>query len=395
MSLIKSYQQQLLDQAQYAYRHTPISAATQQAYWAVPRHLFVQRYREWGVRKWHEIRPENLKEHLATLYQDRPLILFGDDDDCIPSTISVPSFVLRMLDMLQLRPGQSVFELGAGSGWNAALMGQLVGPTGHVSSVEIIPEIAQAAASTIASLNQNNVSIIPGDGGEGYAPRAPYDRAIFTAGSYDLPRHFYDQIREDGLLLIVIKSEGGGDNLFLLRKKPDCFESLDAMTCSFVQLTGKYQLDLEPTQLEALPEWAELQHCEVFRMPFWWGGKGKEDFQWRTSGIRFFLSVSEPIFRTYKIEVGDNHSREEHYFGLWDQANHSLVLAKDDLLIAYGNTVAKEVLLQKTREWLDLGMPSAASFKLCVYPSGVPLTAHAGQWLVKRCESQFLWCLEN
>lgn len=359
----------------------------------MPRHLFVRRFRERGAREWHEVRPENLKEHLATLYQDRPLILFGDDDDCIPSTISAPSFVLRMLDMLQLRPGQSVFELGAGSGWNAALMGQLVGPTGQVYSLEIIPDIAQAAASTVASLNIKNVSIIPGDGGEGHPPGAPYDRAIFTAGSYDLPHHFYDQIKEDGLLLIVIKNEGGGDNLFLLRKKLNSFESLDAMTCGFVQLTGKYQLALEPTILEALPEWAELQYREVFRMPFWWGGKGKEDFQWRTSGIRFFLSVSEPTFRTYKTREGDNHSRDEHYFGLWDQASRSLVVAKDDLLVAYGSPVAKEVLLKKIREWVDLGMPSAASFKLRVYPSNAPLTAHSSQWVVKRCESQFLWCL--
>jgi protein-L-isoaspartate O-methyltransferase len=78
-----------------------------------------------------------------------------------------------MLDMLQLRAGQTVFELGAGSGWNAALMGQLVGPEGHVYSLELIREIAKTAAETIAMLGINNVSIIPGDGGEGYAVGAP------------------------------------------------------------------------------------------------------------------------------------------------------------------------------------------------------------------------------
>ena len=119
--------------------------------------------------------------------------------------------------------------------------------------------------------------IVAADGGEGYAAGAPYDRAIFTAGTYDLPHHFYEQMRDGGLLLVVIKNEGGGDNLFLLRKTENHFESLESMPCGFVQFRGKYQLDnLEPITVETLPEWTELQHKEIARMPFWWGGKGSE-----------------------------------------------------------------------------------------------------------------------
>src|SRR6185436_7698525 len=111
----------------------------------------------------------------------------------------------------QLQPGQRVFELGAGSGWNAALMGRLVGSAGQVYSLEIIPEVAQMARETIEQWEIKNVQILQGDGGDGYSAGAPYDRAIFTAGSYDLPRCFHEQIKVGGLLLIVIKSEGGGD----------------------------------------------------------------------------------------------------------------------------------------------------------------------------------------
>jgi protein-L-isoaspartate(D-aspartate) O-methyltransferase len=260
MDAIAKYQRQLLEQAQYLYYETPISAATQQAFLHLPRQVFIKRYRHWGTKVWHEVSEENLGEHLSTLYADRPLTLFGDDDDHIPSTISQPSFVLRMLDMLQLRPGHTVFELGAGSGWNAALMGHLVGPEGHVYSLEIIPEVAKLAAATVEALGIKNVSIIAADGGEGYAAGAPYDRAIFTAGAYDLPHHFYEQMKDGGLLLVVIKNEGGGDNLFLLRKTADHFESLESMPCGFVQLRGKDQISsLEPITVETLPEWMELQ----------------------------------------------------------------------------------------------------------------------------------------
>jgi protein-L-isoaspartate(D-aspartate) O-methyltransferase len=394
MDAVETYQQQLLDQAQHIYYETPLSDATQRAYFATPRHLFVPRYRVWGSHSWHEVRNDNLAEHLATLYNDRPLILFGDDDDTIPSTISQPSFVLRMLDMLQIQPGHTIFELGAGSGWNAALLGQLVGSGGHVYSLEIIPEVARTAAETIVLLGIQNVSIINADAGEGYSSGAPYDRAIFTAGTYDLPLHFYDQLKDGGLLLIVIKNEGGGDNLFLLRKHNDHFESLESQPCGFVQLTGKYRMErLEPIEIEQLPEWAELSQQEVARRRFWWGGKGKAGFLWQTMGIRSFLGITEPSFRAFKTAKDAQHTREEHYFGLWDQEAHSLVLALNDWLIAYGNTVAQERLLNTIQHWVELGMPSAASFDLQVYPLNADVMVGDKQWKVERNDSQFLWSL--
>lgn len=396
MESIEKYQKQLLEQAQYKYYENPISEATKKAYLETPRHLFVKHYREWAIKEWREVNEDNLEEHLAMLYADRALILFGDDDEDVPSTISQPSFVLRMLDMLQFEPGHKVFELGAGSGWNAALMGHLVGPEGRVYSLEIIPEVARKASTTIEALGIKNVSIIEADGGEGYASGGAYDRAIFTAGAYDLPHHFFEQMQDGGLLLIVIKNEGGGDNLFLLRKTGQYFGSIEAMPCGFVQMKGKYQMDsIEPIHLEILPEWSELKHKEINKRPFWWGGKGKEGFQWRTLGIRSFLGITEPFFRAFKIERTDKRLREEHYFGLWDQEKHSLVIAKDDFLISYGNSIAEERLMQNVKQWIELGMPSAASFELEVYPIDFQLTADENQWVVKRRESQFLWSLKT
>jgi len=394
MDLAAKYQQQLLEQARQTYRQTPISEATVKAYLATPRHLFVHRYRASSNKEWYEVDQENLQEHLATLYSDRPLTLFGDDDDNILSTISQPSFVLRMLDLLEFAPGQRVFELGTGSGWNAALIGQLVGPAGSVHSFEIIPEIGRRAAETVARLGIPNVKVVIGDGGDGYAAGGPYDRITFTAGTYDLPRQFYQQTKDGGLLLVVIKNEGGGDNLFLLRKVQDHFESTCSMPCGFVQLTGKYKVDsLDPIVLEAQPEWADLQRAEIARRPFWWGGKGREFFMWQTIGIRSFLGITESSFRAFKTQRTEPGVTEDHYFGLWDRAGGSLVLAKDDELVSYGNTEVTERLMRLLHKWMDLGMPTAASFGLHVYNSDQPVKARQNQWLVKRSQSQFLWSL--
>jgi hypothetical protein len=98
--------------------------------------------------------------------------------------------------------------------------------------------------------------------------------------------------------------------------------------------------------------------------------------------IRSFIGMAEPFFRAFKTEKATERSREEHYFGLWDQEQRSFVLSMDDWLIAYGSAVAKERLRQKIRPWVDLGMPSAASFALPVYPRDVPLIAGEHQWIV-------------
>jgi protein-L-isoaspartate(D-aspartate) O-methyltransferase len=396
MDAVTKYQRQLLDQARQIYNQTPISEPTAHAFLATPRHLFVRRYRERASTEWFHVDEGNLHEHAATLYADRPLILFGDDDDNVPSTISQPSFVLRMLDLLQVRPGQSVLELGAGSAWNAALLGQLVGSAGTVHSLEILPELAQHAAATIARLGITNVHILHGDGGDGYAAGAPYDRIIFTAGTYDLPREFYTQIKEGGLLLAVIKNAGGGDHLFVLQRVGDHFRSLDSMPCGFVQLTGKYKNDaLDAVLIETSPQWAELQRREMARRPFWWGGKGSEWFQWQTAGIRSFLGITEPMFRAYKTARREPGGLEEQYFGLWDEQQTSLVLAKQDELISYGTMAATDRLLQVVHTWVDLGMPTAASFDLQVYRSDRPVTTRENQWTVTRTESQFRWSLDT
>lgn len=395
MESVEKYQKQLLEQAKAIYSESPLSERTQRAYLETPRHQFVRRYRLWGVKEWSEVNENSLEEHLATLYSDRALVLFGDDDNDVPSTISQPSFVLRMLDMLQLEPGQKVFELGAGSGWNAALMGNLVAPEGCVYSLELIPEAAQRAAATLETLGIKNVNVIEGDGGEGYAAGAPYDRAIFTAGAYDLPHPFFEQIKEGGLFLVVIKSAGGGDTLVLLRKEYDHFESIDSMACGFVQMKGKYQLDsLKPILLEDLPDWPDLKDKLIHTRPFWWGGKGKEDFPWRTLGVRSYLGITEPTFCAFKMERPDGQLHRKNYFGLWDQEQKSLVIAKDDLLLTYGNLTAEERLLNALECWIKLGMPSAASFALKIYPVDFPLMANKNEWIVKRKESQFLWTLK-
>ncbi|WP_408097040.1 protein-L-isoaspartate O-methyltransferase family protein [Peredibacter sp. HCB2-198] len=218
------YLEKLLSYSVSRYHLSPEIA---EAYRKSPRHLFIQ---------------ENYS--IEEMYADYPLGIYQDDK--FVSTISQPSFVLLMLDMLDLHPGQKVIELGAGSGWNAALMSHLVGPTGKVVSLEIIPDLARATQANIKKMNLPNLEILLADGAEGYEPEAPYDRGIFTAGASDLPRAFHEQIKVGGKLLFVLKGFRYSDQLLLLEKKEDHFESIDTLACSFVPMKGQYESYPDP-----------------------------------------------------------------------------------------------------------------------------------------------------
>ena len=370
----------------------PIGKEIQTAFLETPRHLFIRRYKvSQKDTEWQEVNEANLAEHLPRLYQNHSLVLWKENNDKRVSTISQPSLVLYMLNLLKLKPGHKVLELGAGSGWNAALMGHIVGSSGHIYSLEIIPEIANRAAENIDRFGMDNVSIIEADAGDGYETESPFDRIIFTASAFDLPRNLYHQIKEDGLLLIVIKIEGGTDNLFLLQKKDEHFESIDSSPCKFVDVTGKYSLGYDPIELEDLPEWTELQTKEISRTLFWWGHK-ELDFIWRTMPIRFWLSISEPLFQTF---CSSTNSNQKSFFGIWDKENQSLAIVKDDRIITYGTSHARERLLADIYSWVDLGMPSPTCFKLQIYPIDVPVPVTGDRWIVKRQESQFVWQLDN
>ncbi|MEB3756681.1 MAG: protein-L-isoaspartate(D-aspartate) O-methyltransferase, partial [Desulfurococcales archaeon] len=147
----------------------------------VPRELFV---------------PEHQK-HLA--YIDEPLpIGYGQ-------TISAPSMVAIMTSHLKVRPRHKVLEIGTGSGYQAALLAEIVGDEGHVYTVERIPELAEIAKKNLEKAGYNNrVTVIVSDGTLGYKEKAPYDRIIVTAASPDIPKPLVEQLKPNGILVIPV-----------------------------------------------------------------------------------------------------------------------------------------------------------------------------------------------
>jgi len=391
MEAIKKFQDQILAQAFFLKADNEYHNNIKDAFIKTHRHLFINKFKDAPDSSWTTVTPENLASLLPLLYAERPLIIYQEPNEEFKSTISQPHIVLQMLEYLQLQKGNTVFEVGAASGWNAALMGALVGEEGHVYSAEIIPELAMQAKENIEKQQISNVTILNRDAGVGYEEKAPFDRIIFTAGSFDLPHCFYDQLKDDGILLMVHGLPGGGDQLLQLKKVDGHFEAIQSLGVDFIKWTGKYQNTLlEPVIQEELPEWSFLKDQEVSRIPYWWGGMSRLPFYYRTFAFRSFLSITEPGVRYFKEKYAIAGTG---YFGILNSKKDSLTIAREKELITYGNDESKTIFMNSLHEWIDFGMPAAAHFKLKIYPSGKKITPAERQWVIERKDSTFVWSL--
>ena len=207
---------------------------------ATPRHCFVHRFRIGdGKLRDNDADPA---QHLPDIYSDAVMRHVDLAGELLPSSNSQPSYVLFLLHLLDLERGQTVLEIGSGSGWLAAVMARLVGPEGRVIGIELIPELAAQSRADLAALDLDNVEIITGDGTRGHAANAPYDRAIITAATWEVPAVLLDQVAEDGRVLIPIELRGGdGCDVTVLRKRASVFASEQSVPGWFVPLLGDGQ----------------------------------------------------------------------------------------------------------------------------------------------------------
>ena len=173
--------------------------------------------------------PETQKD---VAYIDTPLQI-GDGQ-----TISAPHMVAIMCEGLDLEKGQKILEIGAGSGYHAAIVSKIVVKKGHVFTIERFSSLAEKAKKNLKKAGIINVTVVIGDGSEGLPDYAPYDRIYVTCASPDIPPPLIDQLKDKGKLMIPIGSMICDLELIIKNKEKIVKKNLGG--CAFVPLVGKY-----------------------------------------------------------------------------------------------------------------------------------------------------------
>ena len=150
--------------------------------------------------------------------------------------------VAIMNEALDLRPGLKVLEVGAGSGYHAATIAEIVGPEGHVYTIERVEELVRFARQNLERAGYSDrVTLVQGDGSLGYSEQAPYDRMLVTAAAPDVPPRLVEQLDQSGILVVPVGGRFFPQDLVRIRKKPDGrIERSTLGGVAFVPLLGEH-----------------------------------------------------------------------------------------------------------------------------------------------------------
>ncbi|HXM74663.1 MAG TPA: protein-L-isoaspartate(D-aspartate) O-methyltransferase [Chthoniobacterales bacterium] len=175
-----------------------------------------------------EFVPEQFR---AASYADQPLPIGYDQ------TISQPFIVAFMTEELRPQPQDRVLEIGTGSGYQAAILAELVA---EVYSIEIIEPLAKAAEATLQRLGYQNVHVKVGDGYKGWPEHAPFDAVIVTCAPDHIPQPLVDQLKDHGRMIIPV-GPMGDQELYLLEKENGQLRQRSVTPVRFVPMTGEAQ----------------------------------------------------------------------------------------------------------------------------------------------------------
>lgn len=195
------------------------TASVGDAMLAVPRHRFV---------------PE---APLRAAYADDAFVTKRNNEGDALSSASQPAIVAQMLEQLDVGPGHRVLEIGAGTGYNAALLDELVGPSGAVTTVDLDADTVERAREALGAVGRDRVRVVQADGEAGWGEEAPYDRIIVTVGTWDLPPAWWDQLTEGGRLVAPLLIRGS-EHSVAFDYTGGVLRSRSIIACGFMPMRG-------------------------------------------------------------------------------------------------------------------------------------------------------------
>ena len=209
------------------------------------RNALVDQIRESGYARTHAVEaalrtvPRHLFVPDASIddaYANAPVNIKYDTDGTSISCASQPGVVALMLDQLEAQPGERILELGAGTGYNAALIAHLVGRDGHVTTIDVDDDLVEGARAHLTTAEFTNVEALTRDGAVGHAEGAPYDRIIATVGAHGVPHAWLDQLAPGGRLVVPQRLKGSVSRSIAYEQRDGRWTSVSSEMNTFMPL---------------------------------------------------------------------------------------------------------------------------------------------------------------
>jgi protein-L-isoaspartate(D-aspartate) O-methyltransferase len=362
-----------------------------QAFLQVPRHLFIEQYYQ---QRGSSLTWDLVQATMKSVYQDQPLVIQLDQRGRPTSSSSQPSIMAIQLEALDLESGHSVLEIGAGTGYNAALMGVLVGQGGEVTSIDINADLVLEASKMLARAGATNVRVLQEDGFVGYLAYAPYDRILATCSVESIPRAWVDQLKLRGLLVCNMVTSLA--SLFVRVEKNE----LGNLEGGFLDLAATYM----PMHTGALPpktkvDWAyylsdrlseahslQLASAELGRSPLasWLSRRtqsvaGRNKIEYYDSLPHTSIRLSECfetllknpayslLLHSFLTGVTKRYRSSNDQIQLYLLINDTAIQVKDDVLTIYGNNAwAEQQIKQSIDLYRHLGQPPITEYHISI-----------------------------
>jgi protein-L-isoaspartate(D-aspartate) O-methyltransferase len=312
---------------------------------------------------------------LAYVYEDTAIPTKTDERGVALSSSSQPAIMALMLQQLALQPGQRVLEIGAGTGYNAALMARLVSPGGAVYTLDIDEEVCAQARANLGAAGVEEVRVVDADGAAGWPEAAPFDRLIVTASADDLAPAWRDQLLEGGRLVVPLALAGPSHLCVAFVKRGRVLVSESLSCCGFLPMRGEMAFDLQFAEPEGTlplpgrPTWISLPAADM------------------SAGFKTWLALTGPGFVQHRL-----HPEAPLVFGLRDERGTALAVPERDALWIYAFGEGREAagrLLAAHREWA-LSRPNPERFTVAAFATGEEPAPQAGQMLFARPQFTFL-----
>jgi protein-L-isoaspartate(D-aspartate) O-methyltransferase len=317
------------------------------------------------------------RDHLELIYADTALATRYIDGRPASST-SQASLVARMLELLDLRPGMKVLEVGAGTGYNAALMAEIVGDQRLVVTVDVLEDVVDQTARLLSAAGYPGIRVLQRDGFAGVPADAPFDRIVATVGCSDLSPHWAGQLAVGGTMLVPLE-HADGHPLVLVGKDDDTLRGRVALWTGFMPVRGPLQMSGEGmagglwSRGMVMADPADVVHEPGPEPRF---GPRRPDEPYVTgddeSDFLFFLGLADR--RACSAPQG---------VGLTNGLDGWATVARDGIRWWKDAALAAE-LDRHYRDWDARGRPAVGDYQVAFLPIGTEGDPPPGGWQIKR-----------